>query len=112
MRKLLWAGVVLLIVSFAMWSKDPLNDVVSFIMSGSIPKTNIELGFWQTLGLVGVFSGFLYAASKALQFEMLARKAADITAEQAKQDFKEHSDPESVTPKKHSVIAASASESY
>lgn len=51
MRKMLWIGAVLLVVGFAMWSKDPLNDVVSFIMSGSIPKTNIELNFWQTLGL-------------------------------------------------------------
>ena len=94
MRKMLWIGAVLLVVGFAMWSKDPLNDVVSFIMSGSIPKTNIELNFWQTLGLVG------------------ARKAADITAEEAKRDFKERSDPESIATKKRSVIAASASESY
>ncbi len=112
MRKMLWIGAVLLVVGFAMWSKDPLNDVVSFIMSGSIPKANIELNFWQTLGLVGVFSGLLVAASKALQFEMLARKAADITAEEAKRDFKERSDPESIATKKRSVIAASASESY
>lgn len=112
MRKLLWTGVLLSIVSFAMWSKDPLNDVVSFIMSGSIPRTNINLNFWQTIGLTGILSGVLFAASKAIQFEMLARKASDITEERVKQEFKEHGDPQSVSGKNRSVIAASAPETH
>lgn len=111
MRKMLWTGAVLLIVGFAMWSKDPLNDVVSFIMSGSIPRSDIVLNFWQTVGVVGVCSALIVAAGKAVQFEMLGRKAADIKEEQAKQEFKDQSDPEPTASKNHSVIAAGVPES-
>ncbi len=112
MRKMLWIGVVLIIVSFAMWSKDPLNDVVSFIMSGSIPRTTIELNFWQTIGIVAIFSVLFFATAKGVQFEMLDHKATDIRAEKAKQDFKTDNDPEYSTSKNNAVSAKRASEIF
>lgn len=105
MKKALWASVVLAIVSFAMWSKDPLNDVAIFIIAGTIPGTNFSFGFWSTLALAGILLWAVYRALKRQQQLMIEQHTKYNKIERAKKEF-EQSHSIEFDRSQRSVIAA------
>lgn len=110
MRKVFWAVLLIAIVSFTIWSKDPLNDVVNFIIGGIIPKTNVSIGFW---GTIAIATGVLYAVRRAIKntrLQMLENTAKQIKAEELSSDFESKSAIE-FDHSKRSVIAAPATNS-
>ena len=105
MKRWLWAGFLIAIISFMIWSKDPLNDVVNFIIGGSIPGTQVSIGFWSAIGLALFILLLIHRGIKNARLEMLEHTAKQIKAEQAQAEFKESSSPE-FDSKRRSVIAA------
>lgn len=110
MKKLLWASIVVAIVSFVVWSSDPLNDSVNFIIAGSIPGTDLSIGLWSTLLLAVFLLWLVHLGFKKARLQMLEHTAKQIKSEEAKAEFKEAHDGE-FDRSKRSVIAARSSES-
>lgn len=97
--------ILMPIIGFIIWSKDPLNDVVNFVIGGTIPSTKHSIGFWSMILLSSVILFILNTILKGLKLQMLAHTAAQIKAEEAKKDF-ETSHNFEFDPSKRSVIAA------
>jgi len=75
MKKVFWAIVLVAIIGFMMWSKDPLNDVVNFIVAGSIPRTQLSLGFTASVGTMLGLTWLVVRGLKNLHTQMLAHTA-------------------------------------
>lgn len=105
MRRTIWAGFLLAIISFVVWSKDPLNDIVNFIIAGSIPGTNLAIGLWSSLLIALVILLVIWRGIRRTRFQLLASTAEQIKAETIQTEFAEKNS--SQFDKKHrSVIAA------
>ena len=105
MKKLLWSLVLIVIVSFAVWSKDPIYDTVNFIIGGTIPGTKLSIGFWSMLGIAGAILLVIRSGLQSLKLQMLAHTATEIKAGEAKKEF-ETSHNFEFDRSKRSVIAA------
>ncbi len=108
MRKVLWVSVLMAIVGFIVWSKNPLDDTMNFIIGGSIPGTKHSIGFWSMLGVAGLILTIIHHAYKDLKLQMLAQTAKEIKAEEAKKEFQDSHNFE-FDRSKRSVIAARSS---
>lgn len=105
MRKVMWTIVVIAVVSFIILSNNPIDETVNFIIGGEIPHTNMVLGFWPSIGFVGIVLWLIRRGLSNLHLEMISHTAKEITAETEKREFKEsHASDE--TQKNRSVIAA------
>ena len=102
---MLWAGILIAIISFIVLSKDPLNDTVNFIIAGSIPGTHVSIGFWSVIGLALSILWFIHRGVKNTRLQMLEHTATQIKTERAKDEFKQTNSVES-DKKRRSVIAA------
>jgi hypothetical protein len=89
MKKLILAVLVSLIIGFMLLSNDPLNDIVNFLIAGSIPGTNLALGFWPTIGIAALLLFGVKKYFNHLNDELLQQTAKQITEETAKSEFKE-----------------------
>ena len=78
----------LLVGGFIVLSNDPLNDTVNFLIAGSIPGTNIALGFWPTIGLVAIMIFGIKIYLNHLNDEYIEHTAKLITEEKRQEDFK------------------------
>lgn len=110
MKKATWVSVLTATVGFMVLSNDPLNDTVNFIIAGSIPGTNLSIGFWSTLLLAAILLWCVHLGFKKAKLQMLEHTATQIKAEQAKAEF-EDSNKTQFNRKNRSVIAARSSES-
>jgi hypothetical protein len=106
MRRIIWGGVFVAVISFVIFSNDPLNDVANFIIGGSIPGTNSSIGMWSTLGLVGFLLWVVTRGFKRTKFQMIEHHNANKADEK---DF-ESSYAGDFDPKERSVIAAPKAE--
>lgn len=105
MKRVAWAVVSAAIVGFIVWSKDPLNDTVNFIIAGSIPGTKLSIGLWSTLILAAILLWLVRLGFKAARLQMMEEttpqikiKSTKVTLEEPKTIKFDHS--------KRSVIAA------
>jgi uncharacterized membrane protein len=105
MKKLATALFVAAVVGFILWSHDPIDDTVNFIIGGSIPGTTYALGFWQTIGLIALLLLGLKRIVTSLRLQFLENTAKQINAEKIKQEFAEQHNV-TFDPKMRSVIAA------
>lgn len=105
MKKLLWAGILASIVGFIVWSNDPLNDTVNFIIAGSIPRTDISIGFWSTILLALLLLWGVFKALKSLRMTMFEQYADQSTSSAAKKAFEDANKIE-FDKSQRSVIAA------
>lgn len=108
-KKLLGIVILVALVLYVTRIDDPLNSLVSFVIAGVVPGTNIMLGLWPTLG-VGMAA--LWLVSKLVKYvrlQMLEHTANQITAEKLKAQFEENSQHE-FEYKNKAVIAARGSE--
>lgn len=109
MKKIAWAAALAAIVSFIVWSGDPLNDTVNFIIAGSIPGTNVSIGLWSTLCLAVLLLWLVRLGYQKVKLQMLEQTAKQIKTEQAKNEF-ESSHKTEFDRSQRSVIAARSSE--
>ncbi len=105
MKRILWGVTVFLVISFIVWSKNPIDDTVNFIIGGTIPGTKNSIGFWPMIGLATTTLVFIKKAFASLKFQMLAHTATEIKSEAAKKEFEEAHNYE-FDRSKRSVIAA------
>ena len=111
MRKLLWVVVVLAVISFVVWSKNPLDETVNFIIGGSVPGTKIVLGFWPTVGLIIAILWLIHRGIKNARLKMMEDVTKKDKAAKAKAEFKEQNSSEhTFDHSKRSVIAAPQSD--
>jgi len=103
MKKIVWGIVLVSVISFVVFSSDPLNDVANFIIGGSIPGTNKSIGVWSTLLLVGILLWLVRLGFKRASLQVIEHQTKQTKAE------KESTDSSYVgqfNPKQRSVIAA------
>ncbi len=105
MKKIVWGSILVAIVSFIVWSKDPLNEAVNFIIAGSVPGTNISIGLWSTLLLAVFLLWVVSRGFKRTKLQMLEHTAHEIKKTQAETEFKETYSGD-FDRSKRSVIAA------
>lgn len=110
MKKVRVLLVISVIIAFAVWSHDPIDDAANFIVGGLVPGTDIALGFWHTAGVVFLLMWLLKRSVTALRLQLLEHTAKQITAEKVKQEFAEQHST-TFDPKQRSVIAAPTSTS-
>ncbi len=90
MRRIVYTLVVVSgVTGFILWSQDPLNDTVNFIIGGTIPGTKNALGFWPMLGMIFVLLWLLARFIRNLKLQMLEHTAHQIVAEKARDEFAE-----------------------
>lgn len=107
MKKLVWALVVVAIVSFIVWSKSPLDDTMNFIIGGSIPGTKTSLGFWPMMLVAGSILLLIRRGIKNAQFRMLESTAKSVKAEKIQAEFEQQNSSEiNFDRRNRSVIAA------
>lgn len=105
MKKILWGSILVAVISFMAWSKDPLNDTVNFIIAGNIPGTSISFGFWSTLFLAFGLLWIVLRSFKNQRQKMIEHHTAQNKTEQMKKEF-EDSNKIEFDKTKRSVIAA------
>ena len=105
MKKFFWAMVLVAVICFCAWSKNPLDDAVNFIIGGSIPGTKASIGFWSTIAVAAFILIAIKSAFSSLKLQMLAHTAKEIKAEEAEKEF-EDSNNFQFDRSKRSVIAA------
>lgn len=107
MKKLLWTIVIISIASFIIWSTDPLDQTMNFIIGGAIPGTKIVLGFWPTLMIITGLIAFIIRAFKNAHLTMMEEVTKQSKTETAKAEFKQQHSGEGVFDRRNrSVIAA------
>lgn len=110
MKKLLMSGLVLGAIGLYVTTvNDPLNSLVSFIIAGVVPGTNIMLGMWPTIGVGLLALWLLVKVVRYVRLQMLEITAKEIKAEEEKQVFEAANQGEPAV-RNHSVIAAPGSE--
>lgn len=101
-------GIVAISVLGIALVDDPLNALVSFVIAGVIPGTNVMLGLWPTIGL-----GILLSWSLLGWLKHIRLQALEHTARQIRLEAKPHAAIEtSESPfdrSKRSVVAAPVS---
>ncbi len=89
MRKLYILIILGLLIAYVTWSKNPIDDLMNFILGGTIPGTKTALGFWPMIGMIIVQLGLLVRFVGHLKLQMLEHTAKQITSEKARDDFAE-----------------------
>lgn len=108
MKKITWAIICAAIVWFIIWSKNPLDETMNFIIGGTIPGTKNSIGFWPMLGVVGLILIGVRKFFQNLKFQMLEHTAKQITKEKAIEEFEQTNSSDTIQfdRSKRSVIAA------
>ena len=86
MKKIIWASIVSGVILFTVISKDPLNEAVNFLLTGTIPGTNLSIGFWSTMLVAVVALLLIYRGIKNAHHRM-------IVAQIEKKESTAHSSP-------------------
>lgn len=94
-----------MIISYTYFIDDPINSLVSLLIAGSIPNTNIALGLWPSLVLAGILLLLTRQIVKHIKFKILEQTAHQIKEERLKKSFEEKNDA-ALDKSKRSVIAA------
>lgn len=89
MKKLVWVSILVAVISFVVWSNDPLNDAANFIIAGSIPGTSISIGFWSTLALASLLLWITYRGFKSQQHKIMEQQTKQNKTESAKKEFED-----------------------
>lgn len=89
MKKIVWGSILVVVVSFMVWSKDPLNETVNFIIAGNVPGTSISIGFWSTLLLAAIMLWLVTLGFKKAKLQMLEHTAKEIKKAEAEKEFQE-----------------------
>lgn len=105
MKKVVWFLAITLVVGFIILSNNPVDEIMNFIIGGSIPGTKIVLGFWPSLGLIALLLWLVRRAASRMRLQMMKRTTEEIKIENAKIDFQNTNNPEQ-KHKNRSVIAA------
>lgn len=105
MKKVRTILFAMAIMGFVVWSHDPIDDTANFIVGGSVPGTKIVLGFWPTIGFIGILFWILKRAITSIRLQLLEHTAKQISAEKMNQDFKEKNTAV-LEPSQRAVIAA------
>lgn len=105
--KLFLLGLIGLGVVYLRTLSDPLNALTSFIIGGSVPGTQIVLGWWPMIIFAIICLFTIYRGIKRLRFLALEQTARTIVAEKRAQEFKNQNS--GVSSKNKSVIAAPTS---
>lgn len=108
-KKIVWALVLVAIIGLMVWSNDPIDDTMNFIIGGSIPGTKLALGFWPTIGVIGTVLLLIHRGLRHTRLQMLENTAKQIKSENAKNEFRNQNSGE-FDPKQRSVIAARKTE--
>ncbi len=106
MKKVVWALVMASVISFLIWSKNPLDEVANFIIGGEVPGTKLVLSFWPSIGLATITLWLVKRWVKSLRVQMLSHTAQEINSEKAQAEFKEAHDSNEFNHKNRAVIAA------
>ncbi len=104
-KKLLWGVIVVAVIGFIVWSKNPLDDTVNFIIGGSVPNSDLSIGFWSMAGIILLILLVILKAISNLKLQMLAATAKQIKSEEAKKEFEDSNNFE-FDRSQRSVIAA------
>lgn len=110
MRKIVWASLIFAVIGFTVWSSDPLDDAVNFIIGGSIPGTTLALGLWPTLLIAIGITLVIRRGIRRARLQMLDSTAKQIKSEAIKNDFAEKNSGHTFDKSKRSVIAAPTSD--
>lgn len=102
---MVFLGFCSAVLGYTIVVNDPLNSLISFILAGAIPGTDIMLGYWPTL----IFSAILLLGIRQYVRHIRLR-SMEITAKQIRREtmqktFKESNDSETLN-KRRSIIAA------
>lgn len=93
MKRILFSiSCVISVVLYSRYIDDPLNSLVSFMIAGNIPGTNIILGLWPSLGLALLALFAIRQFVRHIRFKMLENTARQITDEKLQADFKQSND--------------------
>lgn len=106
MRRLVWGAVLVAILSFMVWSKNPIDDTMNFIIGGSIPHSTASLGFWPMMTLAAGILLLIRRSLKNTRMKMIEASTQHNKVEQAAVEFKEQNSGETFDKSLRSVIAA------
>lgn len=90
MQKLYTALILGLFIGFILWSNNPIDDTMNFVVGGTIPGTKSSLGFWPMIGIITGLLWLLMRFTRHLKLQMLEHTAKQITAEKARDEFAEN----------------------
>lgn len=106
MKKLLFSmSIFFAITAYIGFVDDPLNSLISFLIAGSIPNTEIALGLWPSLGAAVIILVLTGRFARHIRYKILEHTAAQITEEKLKANF-ENKSGATFDKAKRSVIAA------
>lgn len=107
MKRAMWALVLVAIVSFVVWSSNPLDDTMNFIIGGSIPGTKASLGFWPMMGIIGLILFIIRRGIKNALASIIEETTKNNQSERAQAEFKDQNSGDIQFDRKNrSVIAA------
>ena len=89
---------------------DPLNSLVSFLIAGSVPGTDIVLGLWPSLAVAFGILILTKRFVRHIRYKILEDTARQITSEKLESEFKASNDV-TFDKTKRSVIAAPSTNS-
>lgn len=81
--------VIAPVAGFMMWSNDPADDIIHFIIGGTIPGTKQALGFWPILLCIFTLVCLYIRFARNLRLQMLEHTAKQITAEKQRSEFQD-----------------------
>jgi hypothetical protein len=89
-RKFYMLIIASLVITFVLWSKNPIDDTMNFILGGTIPGTKTALGFWPMIGMITILIRLLVRFIGNLKLQMLEHTAKQIMTEKARDEFTEN----------------------
>src|SRR5688572_11111186 len=104
---MIFVGICVTVASYTLLVDDPLNSLFSFILAGSIPGTEIVLGFWPTLISATLLLLLVRNYLRYLKISSMEITAKQIRQEKLRTNFKESNS--TISAKERSVIAAPSS---
>lgn len=87
MKKVRTIFFIMAIVGYVVWSHDPIDDTMNFIIGGIVPGTDIVLGFWHTVLMICLFGWAIKRTITAIRLQLLEHTAQQITKEKMKEEF-------------------------
>ena len=92
MKKFLLITIVTITTGFIILSNDPLNDIINFVIGGTIPGTKIALGFWPTIGILLILCIVLLKSISAVRLQILEHTANEIKSNNTQSKYNKTSD--------------------
>lgn len=106
MKKMLLSVFILVhIGAYIRYIDDPLNSLVSFLIAGTVPGTDIVLGLWPSLAVAFCILVLAKRFTQHIRYKILEDTARQITSEKLETEFKASNDT-AFDKTKRSVIAA------